>query len=93
MKCAKDVRVHDPYVDEIADLKVTKDFKKALEGADLAIFMVAHKEYQKITPSTLKKLMRTPVVVDGRNIFSSQKMRKGGIIYKGVGKGVSRTSP
>lgn len=93
MKCAKDLRVHDPYVDEIADLKVTRDVKKALEGADLAIFMVAHKEYQKITPGTLKKLMRTPVVVDGRNIFSSQKMRKGGVIYRGVGKGVSRTSP
>jgi len=89
--CAKELRVHDPYVDEIAGIKVLKDLKRALGGADLAIFMVAHKDYAKMSPAALKKLMRTPVVVDGRNIFSTQKMRKAGILYVGVGK-VSGTS-
>jgi len=48
--------------------------------------MVAHSEYGAITPSTVKKLMRTPVVVDGRNIFSGQRMRRAGVTYRGVGK-------
>jgi hypothetical protein len=30
--------------------------------------------------------MHTPVVVDGRNIFSGEKMKKAGIVYRGVGK-------
>lgn len=90
--CAKEVRVHDPYVNEIAGVKVTKDLAKALEGADLAIFMVAHKAYGKLSPTTLKRLMRTPVVVDGRNIFPTERMGRAGIFYLGVGK-VSRTSP
>jgi UDP-N-acetyl-D-mannosaminuronic acid dehydrogenase len=89
--CAKELRVHDPYVEEIAGQKVIKDPKKALKGADLAIFMVAHRDYVRMSPATLKKLMRTPVVVDGRNIFSTQKMRRAGIVYVGVGK-VSGTS-
>jgi UDPglucose 6-dehydrogenase len=53
--------------------------------------MVAHKDYSGMSPAALKKLMRTPVVVDGRNIFSTEKMRKAGIVYVGVGK-VSGTS-
>jgi UDP-N-acetyl-D-mannosaminuronic acid dehydrogenase len=89
--CAKELRVHDPYVEEIAGQKVIKDPKKALKGADLAIFMVAHRDYARMSPAMLKKLMRTPVVVDGRNIFSTQKMRRARIVYVGVGK-VSGTS-
>ena len=91
--CAKEVRVHDPYAEEIAGLKVTKDLKKALKGADLAIFMVAHKVYSTLTPITIKKLMKKPIVVDGRNIFQAEKMRRAGIIYSGVGKSLRRASP
>ncbi len=89
--CAKELRVHDPYVEKIAGLRPTKDVSKALKGADLAIFMVAHKAYAKLSPSAIKRMMRTPVVVDGRNIFSAEKMRKAGVKYTGVGK-VTRTS-
>jgi UDPglucose 6-dehydrogenase len=34
----------------------------------------------------LKKLMRTPIVIDGRNLFDTDKMRRAGIVYRGVGK-------
>jgi len=85
--CAKDLRVHDPYLDELAGVKVTKDARAALRRADLAIFMVSHKEYADLAPSVIKRLMRTPAVVDGRNIFSADKMSKAGIDYRAVGKG------
>jgi UDPglucose 6-dehydrogenase len=86
LKSTKGLRVHDPYLEEISGVKTVSDAKKALEGADLAIFMVAHKGYEKLTPTLLKKLMRTPVVIDGRNLFSMDKMTRAGIIYAGVGK-------
>lgn len=88
LKDSKELRVHDPHVDEIAGVKVVKDARKALAGADMAIFMVAHKQYQKLTPMAVKRLMRTPVVVDGRNLFSAEKMNRAGIVYRGVGKKV-----
>jgi UDP-N-acetyl-D-mannosaminuronic acid dehydrogenase len=86
LKSAKGLRVHDPYLEEISGVKTVSDAKKALQDADLAIFMVAHKGYEKLTPALLKKLMRTPVVIDGRNLFSVDKMTRAGIIYAGVGK-------
>ena len=87
--CAKDLRVHDPYVTEIAGIRATKDARAALKGADLAIFMVAHKEYAKLSPAAIKGLMRTPTVVDGRNLFSASSMRKAKITYRGIGKAAS----
>ena len=93
LKQAKELRVHDPFLTEIDGMEVTKDARKALSGADLAVFMVAHKQYKTLTPSMLKRLMRTPVVVDGRNIFSPEKMSKAGVVYRGVGKKVIRTFP
>jgi UDP-N-acetyl-D-mannosaminuronic acid dehydrogenase len=86
LRSAKELRVHDPYLEEIAGVETTSDPKKALAGADLAIFMVAHKEYEKLTPANLKKLMRTPVVVDGRNLFDADRMTRAGVVYVGVGK-------
>jgi UDP-N-acetyl-D-mannosaminuronic acid dehydrogenase len=88
LRCARELRVHDPYLDEIAGVRITKDARKAVSGADLAVFMVSHKAYQKLSAASLKKSMRTPVVVDGRNLFSPEKMHKAGIIYRGVGKKV-----
>ena len=86
---ARSLRVHDPYVEEFEGRKTTRSLEDALRGADLAIFMVAHRQYSAISPAKLKKTMRTPAVVDGRNIFSAEKMRKAGIAYRGVGKKVS----
>jgi UDP-N-acetyl-D-mannosaminuronic acid dehydrogenase len=85
----KEMRVHDPFVDELQGFNVLRKATDALRGADVAIFMVAHKEYSKLTPAALKKHMRRLAVVDGRDIFSERKMTRAGFVYRGVGKGVS----
>lgn len=87
LKRAKELRVHDPYIDEFAGFKAEKDLRRGLSGADAAIFMVAHKEYLQLTPAALRKIMRTPTVVDGRNIFDAKRMARAGITYRAVGKG------
>jgi UDP-N-acetyl-D-mannosaminuronic acid dehydrogenase len=89
LRNAKELRVHDPFLDDIAGVSVIKDWRRALDGADLAIFMVSHKQYAGISAPALKKFMRTPVVVDGRNIFSAERMMRAGIVYRGVGKKVN----
>ena len=84
------LRVHDPYLEVIGNVKVEQDMTEALEGADAAVFMVAHSEYSELTPKTLADSMRRRAVVDGRNIFSREKMREAGFVYRGVGKGLIR---
>lgn len=84
-----ELRVHDPYLEDIGGVRIEQQASDALKGADVAVFMVAHSEYSGLTPLMLKKLMRRPGIVDGRDIFSKEKMQKAGFVYRGVGKGVT----
>jgi UDP-N-acetyl-D-mannosaminuronic acid dehydrogenase len=79
--------VHDPYVKRNYKVPLTKDLEEALRGSDCVIFVTDHSVYKELRPSKLKELMRTPLVVDGRNIFNQKDCAKAGLIYKGVGKG------
>jgi len=91
VECLKGVRrvcIHDPYLEELEGMNVERNLAEALKDADLAIFMVAHEEYAKLTPSALKKAMKRPAIVDGRNIFSQKKMVGSGFVYRGVGKSI-----
>ena len=94
MTCLRDVgdlRIHDPHVDELEGVRIENNIEKALRGSDLAILMVDHDEYSKLTPSFLKKLMRRPAIVDGRNVFSQEEVLKAGFVYRGIGKKMLRS--
>jgi len=80
--------VHDPFAQEGYRVKITRSIEKALKGSDCAIFVTDHSEYLKLDLVKVKKLMRTPMIVDGRNIFSAEKCRAAGFTYRGIGKGV-----
>jgi len=43
-------------------------------------------EYRRLDLTRLAKLMRTPVFLDGRNVFDPNEARKAGFIYLGVGR-------
>lgn len=85
----KEIRVHDPFVDDLYGVNVLRKASDALRGADVAVFMVEHREYAKVTPATLKKHMRRLAVVDGRNLLSEKRMTRAGFVYRGIGKGIS----
>ena len=77
---------------------LTRDLTEALQGADCAVVVTRHREYVDLANQTKGKwsdnpqseiwrLVRTPVIVDGRNVFDAGACRVAGIIYRGVGKG------
>ncbi|MBM2820620.1 MAG: hypothetical protein HW405_380 [Candidatus Berkelbacteria bacterium] len=75
------VVIQDPFVKEY---KTSLD--KSLKGAHAIILMADHDQYKNINYNKLKRLMKTPrIVIDGRNVFSKDKVLKAGFIYKGVG--------
>jgi UDP-N-acetyl-D-mannosaminuronic acid dehydrogenase len=80
---------HDPYVKErdYNKTELTDDFNKAVKGADVLMFTTNHNEYYKIDLDDLKKLVRTPIIIDGRNIFDRIVVEKKGFIYRKVGEG------
>jgi len=80
---------HDPYVKEreYRETELTDDFDKAVSGADVLIFATNHNEYYNIDLEDLKRKVRTPIIIDGRNIFKKKLVEQKGFIYRKVGEG------
>ena len=80
---------HDPHVKsrDYNLTELTKDFNKAVTDADVLLFTTNHKEYYNIDLADLKKKVRTPIIIDGRNIFDKKLVEEKGFIYRKVGEG------
>ncbi len=60
--------------------------EEALEGANVCFIFTEWGEIKAVTPETYKKLMRTPLVFDGRNIYDVDDMEKAGVEYHSIGR-------
>ena len=82
------VRLHDPFVQswEFSQHEIIRDLEKAAEGSDCLALVTKHGEYFKLDLDKIKKLMRTPIIVDGRNVFDKDTVISKGFEYRGIGK-------
>jgi len=83
---------HDPYVTkrDYNLTELTNDFDKAVVNADVLIFTTNHSEYYDINLDDLKKKIKTPIIIDGRNIFDKKLVEEKGFIYRKVGEGAKK---
>jgi UDP-N-acetyl-D-mannosaminuronic acid dehydrogenase len=65
----KTVRVHDPYIRESDFPGVLRDLYEAAAGTDCLLLVTAHRQYSWIDFEKLAKLMRSRILIDGRNLF------------------------
>jgi len=84
---------HDPVAMNEArrlklDEKVTlyDDNYKALEGSDGLILVTEWLDYREPDFEKIKSIMNTPVIFDGRNIFTPEKVRNMGFDYFCIGR-------
>jgi UDP-N-acetyl-D-mannosaminuronic acid dehydrogenase len=82
-----DVVVHDPFVVKGYKVPLTRDIEKALQGSDCVALVTEHTVYKSLDLKRMTELMRTRVIVDGRNAFDASECRKHGFVYRGIGKG------
>jgi UDP-N-acetyl-D-mannosaminuronic acid dehydrogenase len=82
-----EVVAHDPYVRTFPETDLSRNLDHVVKGADCIVISTRHKPYFKLNLKKLKSLMRTPIIVDGRNVLSRAKAEKAGFLYKGIGKG------
>lgn len=62
----------------------------ALKGADVCFIFTEWEEIKAVKPAEYKKLMITPLVYDGRNIYDIEEMQRAGVEYYSIGRpGVS----
>ena len=78
---------HDPHVRDFPEVDLTNDLEAALTGADCIAIVTKHREYFQLNLAGVKKLMRTPIIVDGRNVVHKRRAEEAGFYYRGIGKG------
>ncbi len=82
------IRLHDPYVRQWAfsEHPVYRDVYEAAKGADCLVLVTRHQEYFTLDLDRLKSVMRTPIIVDGRNVFDRVAIEAKGFEYRSIGK-------
>lgn len=61
----------------------------ALQDADALIVATEWNEFRRPDYTVMKRLMKTPVVFDGRNVYDVQQMMDNGFTYYSIGRPVS----
>ncbi len=85
------IAAHDPEARELArqrfgdKVELCEDAYEAARGADALVLVTEWREYQSPDFEKLKTLLKRPLLLDGRNIWSSYGLRKQGFTYDGIG--------
>ena len=87
-----DVQAYDPEATKVAKgifgNKVTFATKNydALKGADGLAIVTEWSEFRRPDFEKMRKLMRSPVIFDGRNLFEPEQMKQSGFTYYSIGR-------
>jgi len=86
------IRVYDPQAikkakEVLKDVKFCGDSYEAAKGADCLLVVTEWNEFKELDFKKLKKMLRRPLLIDGRNIYEPSLLRKAGFIYVAVGRG------
>ena len=86
------IRAFDPKAMQHADGLFTgvtfcRDAYAAARGADCLVVITEWNEFKELDFARIKKLMRQPVLIDGRNIYDPDALRRLGFRYVGIGRG------
>jgi UDPglucose 6-dehydrogenase len=58
----------------------------ALEGSDALVIVTDWNEYRHPDFSRIKRELRRPIVIDGRNLYTADRMRSLGFVYESIGR-------
>lgn len=64
----------------------TDSLEEALKNADVAFIFTEWEQIVNIKPDTFKRLMKTPVIYDGRNCYNVDEFKNAGIEYYSIGR-------
>jgi UDPglucose 6-dehydrogenase len=86
------VRAYDPAAMEHArrllpeGVKFAENAYAAAEGAHCLVIFTEWNEFREMDLARVKAGMRTPAIVDGRNIYDPDRVKALGFTYRGIGR-------
>ena len=92
LRAGAKVQAYDPEAMRVAKgifgtrVQLAEKSYDALKGADALAVVTEWSEFREPDFARMRKLMRAPVVFDGRNIYSPEQMRAQGFTYVSIGR-------
>jgi UDPglucose 6-dehydrogenase len=85
------VKIYDPSSMEkaaglLGNAKFCKDPYETCKASDCLLIVTEWDEFKELDFSKIKKLLKRPFIIDGRNIYDPQRMKKLGFTYAGIGR-------
>jgi UDPglucose 6-dehydrogenase len=71
----------------LPDLQLAQDPYDLAAGCDAVIVCTEWNEFKHLDMARIKEIMRQPFIVDGRNLYEPEEMKRLGFVYRGVGRG------
>ena len=86
------VQAYDPVAMENASrdlpgLVLCGDAYAAADAADALLVLTPWNEFKQLDMARVLRLMRQPILIDGRNMYDPADLRELGFKYRGVGRG------
>jgi UDPglucose 6-dehydrogenase len=83
------VHAWDPLVESHPALEgvvMEKSLLDAVRDADAAVIVTEWPELEALASEEVREAMRTPLIVDGRNLLDPEAVRSAGFDYEGIGR-------
>jgi len=86
------INVYDPAAMERArtvlkeSVNYAADPYLAMNDADALLILTEWKQFSKLDLTRVRALLRYPIVLDGRNLYSPEQMRQAGLSYYSIGR-------
>ncbi|MFH1127795.1 MAG: UDP-glucose/GDP-mannose dehydrogenase family protein [Candidatus Omnitrophota bacterium] len=86
------LKVYDPSSmpkakEILSEIKFCRDSYEVCRDSDCLLIVTEWDEFKELDFSKVKKLLKRPLIIDGRNIYDPSAMKKKGFIYEGIGRG------
>lgn len=91
LKEGAQVVAYDPEAEEVAKkmlprIAYAQDPYEALQDADCLVIVTEWNTFRDLDKEKMKKLMKHPNIIDGRNVYEPSEMREAGFSCIGVGR-------
>jgi UDPglucose 6-dehydrogenase len=85
------VRAYDPVAMDVAApmlpaVQMFKDPYEMAKDCDALVVVTEWNEFKQLDLQKIKTLLKTPIIMDGRNIYEPARMREMGFKYRAIGR-------
>lgn len=86
------VRAYDPIASENAKRELSEEIifcddpYEAAQGSDALLIATEWEEFKKVDFEKIKEMLKKPNIIDGKNIYNPEEMKKMGFNYIGIGR-------